>query len=154
MREIIELIQNLSKSYSDLAEVTNQIYEALKEKNYDKRKELELQSNSLFEEKNKIEQTLILLVRDKAKALGLTEENRRIEKLLEILPYIDEKNAVEKEVDKMTTNIGQFHFNLKRNIQYAEIVSQVKSNTVEFIINTAEREQQGQGGPMLLNKEF
>ncbi len=154
MREIIELIQNLSKSYFDLAEVTNQIYEALKEKNYDKRKELEIQSNSLFEEKNKIEQTLILLVRNKAEALGLAEEDRRIEKLLEIHPNIEEKTIAEKEVDVMTNNIGQFHFNLKRNIQYAEIVSQVKSNTVKYIINTAEREQQGQGGPMLLNKEF
>lgn len=154
MREIIELIQNLSKSYSDLAEVTNQIYDALKEKNYDRRKELELESNKLFEEKNKIEQSLILIVRDRAEAIGLAEEDRRIEKLLEIHSDIEEKNIAEKEVNVMTTNIRQFHFNLKRNIQYAEIVSQVKSNTVEYIINTAEREQQGQGRPMLLNKEF
>ena len=152
MKEIIESIQRLSTDYERLAENSNQIFYALKVRDYKKKETLESAMKQLYEQKNQDEIHLIELVKETAESLGL--EEKRIESILSVHPNEEEKMLVRYELEKMLKNIYQFQFNLKRNIEFAAIFLETKAQELEIMFEAIQREGLEQGGPLLLNKEY
>lgn len=151
MQEILQTIDSLTNDYMSLTDNLEETFQALKVKDFEKLEVLEKETELLYKKKESNELGLINLVKKTATNLGL--EDKRIETILETLKDEEEKVRVEYELNSMLKQIDKFQTSLKRNVEFASIIAEIKSKEVEIFIEFAEREQQ-QARPMLLNREL
>ena len=149
MKEIVNSIQRLKQCYEMLVENTDSIFNALKTRDYEKKKLLELDTEKIYKQKEAMESFLIQLIIDKATNLGL--EDKRIEAILNVKMDLQDKMSIQYELDNMLKIINKFQLNLKRNIEFAKAFIKVESEVHEIMFEAAERENYG---PMLLNEEI
>lgn len=152
MKEILNAINRLSQTYELLADNTNQIFNSLKIRDYKRKEILENETQELFKQKEINELYLIHLVKDKAETLGL--EYKKIECILDNHQDKEEVMSVHLKLEKMMENINAFQFNLKRNIEFATALIEVKTNEMDIMFELIQREKMEHGGPMLINEEF
>ena len=152
MKEIIESLYRLTKSYELLIEKTDQVFNALKIKDYDTKAILEFETEELYKEKEKNEHYLIHMVKAKAEQLGL--EDKRIEAILDIHDNEIENMKVQYGLEKMLEKMKSFQLNLRRNIEFAAVFIETKGKEIEIMFEVIRRESIEQGGPLLINEEL
>lgn len=150
MQAILKNIGSLANNYISLTDSLEETFQALKVSDIEKLEVLERNTELLYKEKEHNEIALIGLVKERATKLGLEEQ--RIETILETVKDIEEKTKVEYELNNMLKQIDKFQTALKRNVEFASIIAEIKNKEMEIMIEFAEREQQAR--PMLLNKEL
>ena len=152
MISIIKKINAITDLYKSIIELSEENFTALKNSDFDKIREIDIEINLLENKKNVLTSDLISIIKEKAEQLNI--DTPKISSLVVFCDSEELRDELLIAVDSMETKIEEATNVLLRNIQFAQLVMNYKNEQIEMVLEVAEREGYNARGSLIVEREI